>query len=658
MSGQSLILRNPSRTVAILVGIERYKDSGWGDLHGPAMDALRFANWLNEQGVDKKNLHFHLSLGEITDAGLKAERDALLASLTTPGTNGAPSYGGAKRADLEAATDPEYLQTLMPEDGEATLILYFSGHGLCSESTFRRYIIAQDATSDSMNVVNLMAMTANLRVHRCMRQYTTQWLIVDACAQDIGAWKLRELNVQPPDNTAERAAQFWLFATQPGEFGYTSGERQAGVFTDALLTILQQRTLDGLDLEAVFTQLERMFANERQRPSVTRRDQDGGERSIAVVVKKVKESLEQLVALLQGLVGVHMDVLRRVFCEVTNAVDGAPASFEELVYRLDAYAPIEGAGLSNAEIFAIRLKHRFDHWSSLGAPLSAAYAQASVQLQKWIDKYPGTTAAPSVTEETSRLRDESPNAGDVPTVVVQIDDTAQDNDVRCWLYRGNTVEAAERVETTGATLQEQLTHALGTVGALGWLTGEDTIVELVLPLSIMFNGYACLTISINSPPIRYQLGVRPALLALRVSERWTRKEWQRGWQTRWKKYQAMLGATPKLEWLATPTAPAVSPTTWLGVHGNLKPDWIPFLSAQLFQGALFVVWCDSANQAGISQGFRQNAGKPHLALLQSLSQFNTADATLTCLIDEPERVPPGAGLQSALLQQPPTEHKT
>ncbi|MEQ8963428.1 MAG: hypothetical protein RLP02_36910 [Coleofasciculus sp. C2-GNP5-27] len=62
----------PERTYALVVGIEKYLDSGFNVKdRGPADDAIKFAQWLGDHGVPRDNIR--LCLSPLEENGTGAE---------------------------------------------------------------------------------------------------------------------------------------------------------------------------------------------------------------------------------------------------------------------------------------------------------------------------------------------------------------------------------------------------------------------------------------------------------------------------------------------------------------------------------------------------------------------------------------------------------
>ena len=48
---------SPARTIAVVIGVERYAIGRSWDLDGPALDAARFTRWLVDRGVGPERIH-------------------------------------------------------------------------------------------------------------------------------------------------------------------------------------------------------------------------------------------------------------------------------------------------------------------------------------------------------------------------------------------------------------------------------------------------------------------------------------------------------------------------------------------------------------------------------------------------------------------------
>lgn len=77
-------LGSAANTYAIVVGIECYRQAGW-TLNGPAMDALRMANWLLEKGVLPGNMKVLINEDTDISEALGEQREQLKACLRDAG---------------------------------------------------------------------------------------------------------------------------------------------------------------------------------------------------------------------------------------------------------------------------------------------------------------------------------------------------------------------------------------------------------------------------------------------------------------------------------------------------------------------------------------------------------------------------------------------
>src|SRR6476646_10402156 len=131
-------------TVAIVVGVEAYSAGPTWNLNGPALDACRFAKWLDRSGVPKGNITMLLS----------------------------PLIGNVDKIDemrpdfnIRVATAENVRRVFVNELHDRSsdlLIIYWGGHGVMEDGDIRRLLYADAANNDKRNL-NLTSLLKALR---------------------------------------------------------------------------------------------------------------------------------------------------------------------------------------------------------------------------------------------------------------------------------------------------------------------------------------------------------------------------------------------------------------------------------------------------------------------------------------------------------------
>lgn len=639
----------PENTLAILVGIEQYADSNWPDLGGPAMDALRMAEWLLNQGVAPERIQLYVNFGTIQDSSLASQREQLLASLVAKGVNEPIE---PTRVKLENALNPNSFPSL-PLGESGFLLLYFSGHGLSSSSRKSRYAIAADAGTNSWDVINLTVQADNLRLQESCGAYQQQWIIQDACAENLGFGRhLRCLDIDLPE-TPEVAKQYSLFATRPGEFASTNPTTQSGDFTSTLLQILQSHQLAQLNIETIFSALEHefeiAFKGNPQRPVLYRIGSDWSERSHSPWAKTACDARNALVAILNTL-PINQNKIHSVFRQITHSEETLPSNLADLISALDDYL-CDNPTLSNTDLFAIRLA---ELCSRIGAGLDKNAVQcpkhqyAQQKLEEWLDNWPRKHAAPALVAEQERLARNVRTGASSPIIVLQ---PFAEQKAKAWRYCDgqwsiDCLPDLPEFSPPPNQMDAWLTKAINEVTKECGI-GDNPIIELVLPWERLFERYTGLQIE-PEPDIPYQLGEPGLILVLRLEERWSDPKWQRPWEMQWQKIKSQLSTIPQIHWQHAPATMATDRWHWIGA----SEDNAKAIKKSLYQGAPFALWCAPENIVFVEETFIQCNYLEFHQHFQSIGNLQEGGNHINCLIDDPERIPPGARWQENRLCQP------
>jgi vWA-MoxR associated protein C-terminal domain/Caspase domain len=252
------VILDPKQVLVYVVAIERYAAGPSWNLHGPVRDALDFAAWLIERGLDPTNIHAFLSPIEPL-----TKQDFLRGVLSLERI----ARHGAITAELYSA-----LNRTLRERKPANFCLYWGGHG-CIGPGRKRYLLGADATNEDPQAIDLTQFQEFLEsdaVRRDAGGHTRHSvLIIDACASF--------LHSQGVQNTVASSSfvvgkpltgtQFAMFATDTGERAKNLNAQNTGLFSRELRE--QMNTLgkleDLFELGPIGLQLQERFAGLRER---------------------------------------------------------------------------------------------------------------------------------------------------------------------------------------------------------------------------------------------------------------------------------------------------------------------------------------------------------------------------------------------------------
>ncbi|MFD7258913.1 hypothetical protein [Streptomyces sp. NPDC059874] len=247
----------PGRTFALVAGVERYTISDRWNLRGPARDALRFARWLTGPAqVPPDNVRL------------------LLSPIDEPDTldwSGSPAME-TLRSEYRPATEGNVKSVLLDElpkcDGDL-LWIFWAGHGYLGPRD-ELMLPCADAHAGQILHLNLDSMLRWWRTDLVKhRRFPLQAALVDACRVDAP----RDTRWNFPDNDYRGGSsvpgrrQFRLYASREGEAAQNDAERGEGLFSEALLTELGQRSVQESvnGLAASARTIHRTFRERRER---------------------------------------------------------------------------------------------------------------------------------------------------------------------------------------------------------------------------------------------------------------------------------------------------------------------------------------------------------------------------------------------------------
>lgn len=637
-------------TIAILIGIERYGDPGW-TLNAPAMDALRMAQYLLTHGVPGAHIHLYINEDSRISEALAAERNALKAALIAAG---ARLIGTPTRAVLDAALDPTQLPPL-PDTPDKTLIVYSSGHGVWHGGQAQeRYLLTEDAAAQPYDAINLTSV-ANRFVHYVDgNRFARQWWIQDTCAKEIEMFQMRALAITNAGTGKPRNQQVILSASKPGAAVTNDPERQSSAFTAALLELLTSyESLDELDLSHLVAALKCSSWAQSDISRLLHVD-ESMQRCISVpgCPTMPLPALTALASILNGSAKITSELLRTVASRLLNGSSVVPAGVMPLLYMLDSVVGEANYDLTTVEQFVLRL---FTVLEQIRQQSSDPSWDPDIQaVERWIGDWPRSHASPAVNQRLMELRNDNQVMALSDVIVIDLSGGLDVEETRVWFYNGDQIEGGA-YRTPEPTLTERLRSVLmqiyGGFGPFG-----NTVFEVVLPAARIFEPYAGLEFH-TSDEHSYFLGKPPALLALRVLERWQDRSWQRPWQQSWKSAGITHDRVPRMVWLQSETSVTEQGWSWHGTTSLETNRHV--IERSLRQGVACAAWCGPEHLERVTHIVQ---GEPYVRLRNTqvgLAALKTQECNgVTCIVDTPDRIPPGAGGVSSGLFQPSVRTST
>jgi hypothetical protein len=216
---------DPDKTVAVVVGIEKYDSGTRWDLNGPASDALRFVRWLRQRGVPKTKILLFLSpldqnqgLSEMVDVPTQSATRDLIQQALAQQLNDDPALTG----DL--------------------FFLFWGGHGVMEADQKRRMFYA-NASDHNKLVLDLDSLLGMLRSKDRRRRFKFQVGIIDACANYFEEMRHKLSLADAGFSTGDAdtlVKQFIMYAAAAGERAKNEDIRRTGAFSEVVLKLLEE----------------------------------------------------------------------------------------------------------------------------------------------------------------------------------------------------------------------------------------------------------------------------------------------------------------------------------------------------------------------------------------------------------------------------------
>jgi vWA-MoxR associated protein C-terminal domain/Caspase domain len=209
---------DPTRTVVLAVGIERYDYGEKMDLPGAASEAERFARWAVASGVPAANV--------------------TLACSRLEGPGEPPDDIRTRAATRDALED---VLVDLSQVGGDLLLVFWCGHGVVNESGERALFTSDARAENRRNVLveQMLEFLASDGMHALGRQI----LIFDACANFVEdmrfVQRLPRATLQA--GNPRLVPQFALFAAAQGQIAKFDKIKRQATFSTAVLAWLEER---------------------------------------------------------------------------------------------------------------------------------------------------------------------------------------------------------------------------------------------------------------------------------------------------------------------------------------------------------------------------------------------------------------------------------
>lgn len=248
----------PERTVAIVVGIERYGWAECGDLNGPAADACRFVDWLMRGGVPAKNIRLFLSPLPDNDQIRPEHHDS-------------PRPIPAHREAIEEGLFDDLLGGDVPD----RLYFFWGGHGL-TDGDNDRHLITADGYERLIKAVNFDGLLRHLRRGNMPPR---QVFLVDACANVVtdqapASTKFASVDAGVPTRQTQ------IYAAAAGEAARNLSADGTGLFSKHLQATLDRQDTFPPDFERVYAEVREALQLSGQTPQKLEVVIDGNRREI------------------------------------------------------------------------------------------------------------------------------------------------------------------------------------------------------------------------------------------------------------------------------------------------------------------------------------------------------------------------------------------
>jgi hypothetical protein len=244
----------PANVHALVVGIEKYQAGSDWNLHGPANDALDFANWLLAHKVEPEQIYLFLSPLD--------RNQAVISEAKAKGLTPHP----ATRHEIEHTIKSRLISETSRGD---LLYVFWGGHGTITQTDRSRRLLFDD--NDTELNLNVNSLVDALSRSAYGTGFPKQIFLIDACANPIyqGTARIQQVIASEVKFAAsgydEPAEQFVLFASPEYEVATNDSNVGTGRFSQAVLKNLQGKPLLP-DMKAIAERIKSDFLEKQQIP--------------------------------------------------------------------------------------------------------------------------------------------------------------------------------------------------------------------------------------------------------------------------------------------------------------------------------------------------------------------------------------------------------
>ncbi|BDA79624.1 hypothetical protein LPTSP3_g25540 [Leptospira kobayashii] len=215
------------KRIALIIGINEYKDVGLNDLRKARNDAKGFAKILIQNG----------------------EFDSVTLMTDEVDPKQDPNSLYPTKLNIDEKLD----SLLLNADQNDTFVFFFSGHGI-SDYDEKSYLLTQDSILSKPFNSSLSVETVIQKISR--KGIRKSILFLDACRDSMFTTKNVGSNLLIESSTSESEIFGILYSTKAGFFSYEDDESSYGVFTKYLIYGMEGRADSNRDRKVSFSELE------------------------------------------------------------------------------------------------------------------------------------------------------------------------------------------------------------------------------------------------------------------------------------------------------------------------------------------------------------------------------------------------------------------
>jgi|GEM_PF-6561863 len=395
---------DPQKTYAVVVGIEKYDKSP--KLPGAASSSLKFAKWLNNQGVPHDNIFLFISESDDNKTLFK-------------------DCEFKKNEATSSNIFNVFFEQIKQKSGDL-LYIFWAGHGFIDDINSRRLYY----TDDNKNF-NLSSLLKSLTT-KTFPNFNKQIILIDACA--IYATKTsgkhfygeqlykEEYRVEGVKNNN---SQFVLLATKAGHTAKYNSEENTGLFSKVLLEELQKtgKLLFPQEMreiqENVVNIFQQKYSNEQNPISLYSIDENGNQIELNQSATNSNFLEQQYNKLSKIIDDIEWNIIKSICYEILLQFSNDPqGSYSELSkpnnfsYLKDIFLNIQ-----HKDNYQVDIKLMLAFAYHLSQSTEQAILDKKLDLETWISK---TKESFSITEDTFN---------NLIQIIPKNQNTSNDNDI-------------------------------------------------------------------------------------------------------------------------------------------------------------------------------------------------------------------------------------